>query len=357
MTIEEMYGNAKALVEDRTYNIGEISEKTGLQKTANGWVKPKSNKKESVKSEQINKTWSQSDVVKSVPNGWKKDDGVTTVPNGYVAITNGKSRFGEGGRETKIIKEEYFKKADNKTTKAKKDASGADVFNNKHYKDDVRTAEGEAKIVSQMDTKGIQRRINELEALKKQNGGELGIYGERELKIKKAELEKRSGKSTSIPFNPKTLEYKEKNSKGEWETKKFEPEELLEEMQEMRKEYKTSNKKDSLEQIDREIAGLQEYIKNQNKQNTGSKLSPEKKQKWENDAKNSTIATLKNKVKAMEDSKGINPHAEEIIEIYNKELNERNQNSEKVYNDKSMKPIQRDSACRITADTKIRLKK
>lgn len=216
-TIEQMYNEAKALVEDRTYNIGEISEKTGLQKTANGWVKPKSNKKESVKSEQINKTWSQSDVVKSVPNGWKKDDGVTTVPNGYVAITNGKSRFGEGGRETKIIKEEYFKKADNKTTKA--------------------------------------------------------------------ELEKR------------------------------------------------------------------------NKQNNGSKLSPEKKQKWENDAKNSTIATLKNKVKAMEDSKGINPHAEEIIEIYNKEINERDPNSEKVYNDKSMKPIQKDSACRITADTKIRLKK
>ena len=121
MTLEEIYGNAKALVEDKTYQIGEISEKTGLQKTANGWVKPKSNKKESVKSEQINKTWSQSDVVKSVPNGWKKDDGVTTVPNGYVAITNGKSRFGEGGRETKIIKEEYFKKADNKTTKAKKE--------------------------------------------------------------------------------------------------------------------------------------------------------------------------------------------------------------------------------------------
>lgn len=27
--------------EDRTYNIGEISQKTGLQKTANGWVEPK----------------------------------------------------------------------------------------------------------------------------------------------------------------------------------------------------------------------------------------------------------------------------------------------------------------------------
>lgn len=43
-TIEQMYNEAKALVEDRTYNIGEISEKTGLQKTANGWRTPKGNK-------------------------------------------------------------------------------------------------------------------------------------------------------------------------------------------------------------------------------------------------------------------------------------------------------------------------
>ena len=31
-------------VKDKVYQIGEISEKTGLQKTANGWVKPKSGK-------------------------------------------------------------------------------------------------------------------------------------------------------------------------------------------------------------------------------------------------------------------------------------------------------------------------
>lgn len=31
----------EADVEDRTYQIGEISQKTGLQKTAEGWVKPK----------------------------------------------------------------------------------------------------------------------------------------------------------------------------------------------------------------------------------------------------------------------------------------------------------------------------
>ena len=31
----------EADVEDRTYQIGEISQKTGLQKTAEGWVTPK----------------------------------------------------------------------------------------------------------------------------------------------------------------------------------------------------------------------------------------------------------------------------------------------------------------------------
>lgn len=39
---EELAKAREADVEDRTYNIGEISQKTGLQKTANGWVKPKS---------------------------------------------------------------------------------------------------------------------------------------------------------------------------------------------------------------------------------------------------------------------------------------------------------------------------
>ena len=37
---EELIKAQEAETEDRRYNIGEISEKTGLQKTANGWVKP-----------------------------------------------------------------------------------------------------------------------------------------------------------------------------------------------------------------------------------------------------------------------------------------------------------------------------
>ena len=38
--------------EDKVYQIGEISQKTGLQKTANGWVKPKSGKQPGAKKEE-----------------------------------------------------------------------------------------------------------------------------------------------------------------------------------------------------------------------------------------------------------------------------------------------------------------
>lgn len=37
--------------EDKVYQIGEISQKTGLQKTANGWVKPKNGKQPAAKKE------------------------------------------------------------------------------------------------------------------------------------------------------------------------------------------------------------------------------------------------------------------------------------------------------------------
>lgn len=41
----------EAETEDKVYQIGEISQKTGLQKTANGWVKPKNGKQPGVKKE------------------------------------------------------------------------------------------------------------------------------------------------------------------------------------------------------------------------------------------------------------------------------------------------------------------
>lgn len=54
MTIQNMFNMAKGQtltqdgcetdVDDKRYNIGDISQKTGLQKTANGWVKPRNGK-------------------------------------------------------------------------------------------------------------------------------------------------------------------------------------------------------------------------------------------------------------------------------------------------------------------------
>lgn len=38
---EEIKKAKETLAEDTTYNIGDISQKTGLMKTANGWVEPK----------------------------------------------------------------------------------------------------------------------------------------------------------------------------------------------------------------------------------------------------------------------------------------------------------------------------
>lgn len=48
---EELIKAQAAETEDRRYNIGEISEKTGLQKTANGWVKPKNGNSGSAKKD------------------------------------------------------------------------------------------------------------------------------------------------------------------------------------------------------------------------------------------------------------------------------------------------------------------
>lgn len=132
---EELIKAQEAETEDRRYNIGEISEKTGLQKTANGWVKPKSGKQP-----------------------------------------------------------------------AKKDASGADVINNKYYKNDVRTEAGERKILSETKTEVLESKIKDLETLKKRNGGKLGVQGEKSLQLAKEELAKRNGGKESKPAveKPKT---------------------------------------------------------------------------------------------------------------------------------------------------------
>ena len=67
---EELIKAQEAETEDarRTYQIGEISQSTGLQKTANGWVKPKSGKAPGAKTESkpLQHTSASSSVQESV---------------------------------------------------------------------------------------------------------------------------------------------------------------------------------------------------------------------------------------------------------------------------------------------------
>ena len=110
-------------VEDKVYNIGDISQKTGLMKTANGWVEP---------------------------------------PKGKAPKSN---------------------------------VPGNKPLNNKYYKNDVRTEEGEKKILSETKTEVLQNKVKDLENLKERNGGKLGVQGEKSLQLAKSELDKRNGNS------------------------------------------------------------------------------------------------------------------------------------------------------------------
>lgn len=51
---EELLKAQKAETEDQIYNIGDISRKTGLMKTANGWVKPPKGKQAGAKNAETN---------------------------------------------------------------------------------------------------------------------------------------------------------------------------------------------------------------------------------------------------------------------------------------------------------------
>lgn len=73
----------EAETEDKVYQIGEISQKTGLQKTANGWVKPKNGKQPGAKKQ-------------NAPTGSKKIDYQVTEKGGKFYATG--HQFSDGSQ-------------------------------------------------------------------------------------------------------------------------------------------------------------------------------------------------------------------------------------------------------------------
>lgn len=84
---EELIKAQEAETEDKVYQIGEISQKTGLQKTANGWVKPKngaaSAKKQEKKGAGIPQATTETFVGKTY-----KDFVESATPSGYKPTKN-----------------------------------------------------------------------------------------------------------------------------------------------------------------------------------------------------------------------------------------------------------------------------
>ena len=76
---------AKSEIEDVKYNIGDISQKTGLMKTANGWVEPKNGKAAGAKNGEGKKALKLPDIpdfkgkssgdfdIELRRNGWQGD--------------------------------------------------------------------------------------------------------------------------------------------------------------------------------------------------------------------------------------------------------------------------------------------
>ena len=134
---EEIIKAQEAETEDatrRTYQIGEISQSTGLQKTANGWVKPKNGKQPGAKKQEkkgagipqattetfVGKTYK--DFVESAtPSGYKPTKN-TDNPDGSsttVFEKEGKQikvEFDKNGKITKVTPGENKSAAENKTT-------------------------------------------------------------------------------------------------------------------------------------------------------------------------------------------------------------------------------------------------
>lgn len=80
---EELIKAQEAETEDKVYQIGEISQKTGLQKTANGWVKPKNGKQPGAKKQ-------------NAPTGSKKIDYQVTEKGGKFYATG--HQFSDGSQ-------------------------------------------------------------------------------------------------------------------------------------------------------------------------------------------------------------------------------------------------------------------
>ncbi len=124
MTLDGLMNLVKPQTQDKRYEIGQISEKTGLQKTANGWVKPKS------------------------ANGGNKEnlnssaDKISKRSGGKFKLTENKDPAKKGKYELKIGNESYMV---NSTEEAENFVDGYMEVKERYYKREFPTSKQKQK--------------------------------------------------------------------------------------------------------------------------------------------------------------------------------------------------------------------
>ena len=132
--------------EDKVYQIGEISQKTGLQKTANGWVKPKSGKQPGAKEQ-------------NAPAGSKKIDYQVTEKGGKFYATG--HQFSDGsqlhagpfGSEKEL--HEFMNGSPYKSTAESKPAAKKEEPKNVHGAEVDKIYERQLKRIKELKAKGF----------------------------------------------------------------------------------------------------------------------------------------------------------------------------------------------------------
>lgn len=308
-TIEQMYNDAKALVEDRTYNIGEISEKTGLQKTANGWVKPKSDK--GTKKDASGPKGDVDRFVKNNKSMWQKN--IEKAPDARLKELAAKSEKGNAAEKevAKMAKKELAKRTSSEKKenieKLKTQRTELDNQINKIGKENEKIFDENNGFREGTDSAGYKKwnenkqKIRELQKQKDDITDKI-VKTKSEENISKRKVngygEATSRENTSKNRDTSEIKYSTKNPE---DVKKVINPKTEEEKKEL--EYLSSFMEDEHTTLRNAIVGRESYYMNH------ARLSKEEK------------------------DKGL----EFLQKIRNK--------------------LATDSACRITADTKIRLKK
>jgi hypothetical protein len=184
----------EAETEDKVYQIGEISQKTGLQKTANGWVKPKNGKQPGAKKQ-------------NAPTGSKKIDYQVTEKGGKFYATG--HQFSDGsqlhagpfGSEKEL--HEFMNGSPYKSTAESKPGAKKEEPKNVHGAEVDKIYERQLKRIKELKAKGFTDEQIDNDKIIKQTKEDMKNVGKKPESKPAAEKSEGRNFRSELEANPK----------------------------------------------------------------------------------------------------------------------------------------------------------